>query len=324
MAAAPVIPGATPAALTAEIRNLQSTVARLGHALGVLSEAIAWTDERGLIRWANPAFARLVQRPALSLIGRQIESQLTLLERGSNLEPAQHPVCRALALGPGHRPILGSYSVPRSGQDRILEVHVSCLEVAGEVSAMMVVRDLTERYLAEQFLESEGQRLELIRSVATASNLAEEPLGAIEVAIRLLCRHLNADVGHAYLAPPGARNGEEPPMRSTDLWYCSNWRRYVSFMHHTEHGLGQDALVNEVIAQGEPVWFENLAAAADERRRQAAAAGLRSAVAFPVRYQRRQRAVLEFYAAGPLPSGPEMVFLFEQFSTQLSRIFERD
>ncbi|MCC6537967.1 MAG: PAS domain S-box protein, partial [Bryobacterales bacterium] len=281
-------------------------------------------DERGVIRWANPAFSRLVQRPAMALIGRQLESQLPLFEHGAHLDPALHPVRLALERGPGQRPILGSYALPRSGQDRILEVHVSCLEVAGEVSAMMVVRDLTERYLAEQLLEAEGQRLELIRSVAAASNLAEEPLGGIEVAIRLLCRHLNADVGHAYLAPAAANALDDPPMRSTDLWYCSDWKRYASFMNYTERAAEQDALVEEVLAQAEPLWFENLTAATDNRRRRAAEAGLTSAVAFPVRYQRRQRAVLEFFSVEPLPSGPELVSLFEQFSTQLSRIFERD
>ncbi|MCC6539228.1 MAG: PAS domain-containing protein, partial [Bryobacterales bacterium] len=85
MAAALVVSESPAAALHGEIRHLQATVARLGHALGVLSEAIAWTDERGVIRWANPAFSRLVQRPAMALIGRQLESQLPLFEHGAHL-----------------------------------------------------------------------------------------------------------------------------------------------------------------------------------------------------------------------------------------------
>ena len=94
-----------------QVANLQATLGRMEHVLGVLSEGIAWTDDEGNIMWCNPAFARLAMRPALAVIGKPVEQilVLTYARRASRISPA-----------PGAKSAVGRQIVGRPNCDRHL------------------------------------------------------------------------------------------------------------------------------------------------------------------------------------------------------------
>ena len=284
-----------------QVASLQATLGRFEHALGVLSEAIVWTDGRGLISWCNPAFERLSMRQALSMVGLPIEDALTLESHGSIVKPAEHPVRRALSGGGqgAGRTVIEAYQTSRGGQRRFLEVHGACLRGGSGLSAMMVVRDNTERYLAESWLEAEGRRSELMRAVAAASNHAEDPQLALETGLKLICGFLGWPLGRAVLIGPGGA-----PV--CELWFPER--------PATGSGAVASGLSNRAIETGQAVW-----AAAAVRDR------LESALALPVKSQGETRAVLEFFTAAPAPGpDPESEPLFEQIGAQLGRVFERE
>ena len=187
------------------IASLQATLGRIELVFDVLSESIALTDAAGTIRWCNQAFARLAMRPALAMIGKPVDQVLVLSQQGAALSPGQHPVLRVLADGKntGARPVIDVYETERGGQARILEVYAACLRSVSETSAMMVIRDNTERHLAEQWLEAESRRAELVRAVAAASNEAEDPRLALERGLELCCRFLDWPLGRATIHSDG-------------------------------------------------------------------------------------------------------------------------
>ena len=285
--------------------SVRTTLARMEHTLGVLSEAIVWTDATGAIQWCNPAFARLASRPALALIGRPVDQVLVLSSGGHTVAAAEHPVRRAMA---ANRPVVDAYLTDRGGQSRHLEVYAACLRGAAGDSAMMVIRDNTERFLAESWLEAESARSELVRAVAAASNEAEEPKAALESALKLVCRFLGWPVGHA--AIPGAAG----------VWHLAGggagrWQRFVEAS--SPAGMAADGLVDAVSA-----WDPALRP--DSPRMKAAAeCGLRAALAFPVKSDRGVEAVAEFHTTEETRPDPELFPVLEQIGVQLGRVFER-
>jgi transcriptional regulator with PAS, ATPase and Fis domain len=182
-----------------QVAHLQGTLGRMEHVLGVLSEGIAWTDDEGNIMWCNPAFARMAMRPAVAVVGKPVEQILLLHSRGGSVEPSQHPVRRVLSgdTSSSGRTLIDTYQTERGGQTRHLEVYSACLRAASGTSAMMVVRDNTERHLAEQWLEAESQRAELVRAVTAASNQAGDPRVALGTVLALVCRFLVSTAGRA-------------------------------------------------------------------------------------------------------------------------------
>ena len=75
---------------------------------------------------------------------------------------------------------------------------------------MMVVRDNTERHLAEQWLEAESQRAELVRAVTAASNQAEDPRVALETGASSWCA--------GFLGSPSGR-GQSTAEGGEYLWF---------------------------------------------------------------------------------------------------------
>ena len=266
------------------VADLRATLGRMEHALGALSEAIVWTDGDGNVRWCNPAFARLARRPPLTLIGKPIEQVLLLTLFGEQLEPGQHPVRKVLSGSRLGATAMDSYETDRGGQARFLEIYTSCLRSASQTSAMMVVRDITERQLAERWLEAEGQRSELVRAVAAASNLAEDPQTALDAGLKLVRQFLGWPLGHAILIGQGPGG---PPAHE-HLWChdTPDQAAFAPFVDRAASGSPAEQLCGvpkELVDGGSAVWIPDLALSpACARAAQATRAQLRSSVAFPV------------------------------------------
>lgn len=292
------------------ISSLLATLGRMEYALGVLNEAIAWTDTAGKIRWCNGAFARLAGKPASAAISKPVDQVLPLKLAGEALAPGQHPVHRVLAgdTATGGRPLIGTYETVCQGQPRILEIYAARLRSSESGTlAMVVIRDNTERHLAEQWLEAESRRSELVRMVAAASNEAEDPELALECGLGLVCRYLGWPLGRAVTAD-GTRT----------LWFRERPREFQSFVHAMRVAPDRlDGLTERVMEAGKPLWLAGF----DSGR--AASAGLRTALAFPVKSLGQTKAVLSFFTEAVQEPDPDLEPLVEQIGAQLGRVFER-
>lgn len=298
------------------IGQLRGTLGRLEHAVGVLNEGIVWTDANGHVQWCNPAFVRLSARPLLALIGKPIEQALALSRDGVALDAANHPV--RLVLGAPNNtttPSIESMQTLRGDQVRQLEIYASCLRTATGTSALMVVRDFTERMLAEQWLEAESARAELVRAVAIAANQTEEPEVALHHALELVCRFLGWPLGRAFVTGDWT-----DPQQGPELWFEADPSGALRSACNNPEGVSDlAALAQAVINSGEALSAQSGSAAPSL----AGATGLTAALAFPVKVLGETRAVLEFFGPGPTADEAGVLALVEQLASHLGRVFER-
>lgn len=300
------------------LAGLRATLGRIEHAVSVLNEGIVWTDEQGLVQWCNPAFVRLTMRPLLALVGKPVDQALSLREEGEPVVSERHPVRRVLATAnrsPTPSPLILNLEADRGGQVRHLEVYASSLRTRSGVSALMVIRDLTERRLAERWLEAESQRAELVRAVAACANQTESPEKAIAGVIELVSRFLGWPVARAFLSLDRSGLSAAP-----EIWFEQDaGGRFRSRVQAEGGGENLFELARAVAASPDPVHIIHalppVAPGLD---------GLGAAIAFPVRSRGVTRAVLEFFGTGPVEGDASLLAVVEQIATHLAQVFERE
>jgi len=144
------------------INELRSTLTTMEQVLGVVDEAIVWTDADGKILWCNATFDKLVEEPHVANLGSLLAERLPLLESDMVSACDKHPVM--LALEPNTKGLC-IYGLKRSNKLLVLEVAWSSfpeklLDQQGYWSAVLVIRDVTERHQAEVALKEAKLLLE--------------------------------------------------------------------------------------------------------------------------------------------------------------------
>ncbi|MFN7922309.1 MAG: PAS domain S-box protein [Bryobacteraceae bacterium] len=310
----PNLAAETPAAVEIQ-SSLRQTLAKLDTALGAMTEAMVWTDPAGRIEGCNKSFLQLVGKKSLYVIGKPVTSVLPLSRGGHPVDVPAHPVSRVLD---HHEPVAGPlYEFSHFGVVRILEIQAHPLTDRRGRCALLMIRDLTESKLAEHWLEKETARLDLLQKVAEAANESASPEEAMDLAVRLLCRHAGWPVGHVYLTDSG--------MTPSGIWYVEDEARYGLFRRATESLAlmpGQD-LPGRVRNAGLAMWFDDVTAEDGLRSKPAAACGLRTAFCFPILAKREVMAVVEMYTGEPVDRDERLIRVAEQVGTQLGRLFER-
>lgn len=180
------------------VQELRATLGKLEVALGAIAEAIVWTDQDGNVQWCTGSFDRLVDHSHISVLGRPLRHLLPLSQHQRLVDVACHPITLLLA---GHPTVAGEYAFHRSNRELALEIRGTRIEATpGRLSAIMVIRDVTEQQRAKEQLRSAYGRLRetqahLVESEKLAAlgqfgaGLAHEvknPLHIISVAVDLL------------------------------------------------------------------------------------------------------------------------------------------
>jgi diguanylate cyclase (GGDEF)-like protein len=191
-------------------------------------------------------------------------------------------------------------------------------------------RERAARKEAEQISEAVTRRLydnqaalELLETVATASNEASTVGEAMQVAVDEVCAHTGWPVGHAYLVEEGASAVLVP----TETWHFDDSGRHEAFRMETEAtcfapGVG---LPGRVLATGTPAWIIDVTRDPNFPRAKAAAeGGLKAAFAFPVLMRAEVVAVLEFFAPEAAEPNAHLLDLMAHIGTQLGRVMERE
>jgi diguanylate cyclase (GGDEF)-like protein len=192
-----------------------------------------------------------------------------------------------------------------------------------------LARERTARRQAEERSDAAIRRLyrkqaelELLETVATASNEAVTVEEAIEVALSRVCAHTGWPLGHAYLLARD-RGRELVP---TALWQCRDDARFEAFRKVTEAtrlptGVG---LPGRVLATAAPSWIIDVRTDHNfPRAPEAAQVGLKAAFAFPVLTRGEIAGVLEFFATEAAEPDQALLELMAHVGTQVGRVVER-
>ncbi len=149
--------------LTNLIAQLRTTLGKMEVALGVLGEAIAWTDSKGLIQWSNATFDRLVERQRFEVLTANLLDLLPLKQQGQVVQYAAHPLSRVL-----NEQQQGSdiYEYKQGARDLFLEISWAFVQFKQQqTSAVLVIHDITKRKQTEELLaNTESKFRSLIQS----------------------------------------------------------------------------------------------------------------------------------------------------------------
>jgi len=132
----------------------------LRQALDAAPDGIIVVDAAGAIVFANPMAEQLFEYPRADLEGMSVDvllpDQLRAEHAAHRADYAVHPRTRAMGSG------LDLHGRRRSGTEFPLEISLSPLRAGNELLVVAVVRDITERQLAEKELQRGRDALALV------------------------------------------------------------------------------------------------------------------------------------------------------------------
>ncbi len=173
--------------------------------------------------------------------------------------------------------------------------------------------DIPDRSLTQ----SPARLLHLLAVVAAITNDAIDVDDAFPRALEEICRFADWPIGQVYVV-----SGDSP--ESHHLWHVDDASHFAAFRMRLEDLADGDGLIRRVLSTGEPVWIEDLGADATLGcAEHATAAGLRSAVAVPVRVGTEIVAVLGFYSSEQRAPDTDIQELLQTVGVQLVRMIER-
>ena len=147
--------------IPSQIQELRSILGKMEIALGAVDSAIAWTDAQGRIQWCNKSFDRLVDRPHIMVLGKEIFSLLPLSDDGKLLAQDYYPVTVAIAQ---KGKLNNCYEYYQKGKRLILEITSNYVKIASddssEISIVMTINDITEKERTQALLQQSKMELE--------------------------------------------------------------------------------------------------------------------------------------------------------------------
>ncbi len=172
--------------------------------------------------------------------------------------------------------------------------------------------------------EKEAKIVSLIRSVAVASNSAENIDEAITQTLKLLCEFMNWQIGHAL-----AVEYRSKLLCSTGLWWHEENEKFNTFKEisrEKQFVLGE-GLPGRVWKTADLLWIPDVTKDDNFTRIQAsttASFGLKTGFAFPIIVEGEVVYVLEFFSAQAEMPDPELQSAIKDISSQLAQVIERN
>lgn len=211
----------------------------------------------------------------------------------------------------------------RAADGRIIWVrdHYSVTFAEGQpVNIRGVLVDITPLKRTEELTQ-------LMAVVAEAANRTSSIDEALQVGVDNICAATGWPVGHAWIVSDGEPPSPEPVrLVCSPIWHMSDVARFAPFRQATEANpsrIGEGpvsralktARITTIDGSGDPSAFL--------RREAAAAVGLVSGLAVPVRMGGTVVAVLEFFSDRPIDADAELSQALEHAALQIGRVVER-
>jgi len=159
-------------------------------------------------------------------------------------------------------------------------------------------------------------QFEAARILAAAQSLDE----AVPELLRSVAESLGWRAGEFWEA-----DGETGGLRILRAWHSPSPALADFINRGWSPRLGDPAwLARQVLPAGEPHWVPDLSSCTEfSRRRSASRARLRSALAFPARFEGRTLAVMVFYSTRSLDADPELIGLVGSLGGQIGQFIDR-
>jgi signal transduction histidine kinase len=163
--------------------------------------------------------------------------------------------------------------------------------------------------------------IQLLREVAFAANEALSIADALGATVSLVCSNADWPLGHALVL------SESGNLASTGIWNDLSGGRFERFKQRT-HSMtfapGLD-LPGMVLADGKPVWIDDIALSPNFlRRRGNDDMGVHAALGVPVLVGDEVHAVMEFFRDTPAAPDGRLLELMGQIAAVVGRVIERE
>jgi diguanylate cyclase (GGDEF)-like protein/PAS domain S-box-containing protein len=231
---------------------------------------------------------------------------------------------------PLHRVLRGVASIPTDvvlravAESKAVHLHVTVDPIVDEqgelVGQVAVMHDVTAQRMAESSARKQAASVQLLQTIAEASNTARSVREAFQVALERVCAFMSWPIGHVCLVQGKA-------LKSSGWWYDQEPTRYASFRAASSEMVFHIdcCMIGHVMGSGLATWVSDLSAESTFlRSRPALTAGLNSGFAFPVLIEDEVVAVLEFYSERREEADLPLLSLMANIGTQLGRVVERE
>ncbi|WP_332771498.1 sensor histidine kinase [Phenylobacterium sp.] len=230
---------------------------------------------------------------------------------------------RFLATGEG--PLLGRRievtALNRSGEEFPIELSISPVRVAGAVLFLGFVRDISERWRHESFLQRQAREAELLNRVTTLAAETESLDDILRLCLDSVCELTGWPAGHAYLPTKGP-----PPKLAPTMIWCGDPDEFAvlrAVTSKTTFGPGE-GLPGRIWSTREPcAIFEVNDPDAFPRAWLADDLGVRSAFGFPIMSGGEVAAVLEFFSRDAAEPDARLMHIVGVLGQQVGRVLER-
>ncbi len=216
--------------------------------------------------------------------------------------------------------LLASYS-PHFNGDKVVSFLVMIIDVTQLRNLELQRKNLELQLVATE--EKSRKQVELLLEIAAIANQATSVDQAIQNTLRSICTKANLNVGHAYFTDKNNSN----LLVSSHLWYFSQNEHFESFKEVSEKtsfkaGIG---LPGRVLENRSAVWVDDVMLDSNfPRNKLAAEIGVHSAFAFPVFFDGKVVAVLEFFSRQVLIRDDLTLEILPQLASHLEQVYERE
>lgn len=294
-----------------EHREMNESVALLRATLESTEDGILVVDEHGRTAGYNQKFVDMWHIAADVLEARDDERMI-----GSVLEQLVDPDGFA-------REVMRLYDSPTETSfdewhfhdGRVFERYSQPQMVDGRsVGRVWSFRDVTDKRRLQQ-------ELELLGSVATASNSASSVESALSATLEAFCRYGGWEIAHAYLT-----SERHPDALVHSVWHEQTPGRFAAFRQETERRRPEElavpiAVLRSQAPESAPT-FRDIATTV--RAEVAAELGLVLMCAFPVLARDEVVGVLEFVGTRTKECDEQVLRAMRQVGAQVGRVVERD
>jgi PAS domain S-box-containing protein len=289
--------------------------------------SVHWAGPDGTILRANRAELELLGYSREEYVGRNIaefhaepSSGETILDRLRKGETLHDYEARLLCKdGSVKSVVIDCNALWKNGSF----VHTRCFtrDITGQKRYERELKALNA-HLEERAIQRSGH-IHLLQQIAVAANESDSIEAAFQFAVDRVCRHHDWPLGHGFLL--ARRLYDDTPA----VWNSSPPEASAEFRKHTDSQLraisaSATSLVGRALRSGRPTVMHDIPDHPDFMRSQeAAAAGLQSAMAFPVLVGKRSVGVLEFFSEQDIEIDDALVEVAASIGAQLGRVVER-
>ena len=274
-------------------RSLIKNENRFNKLLKAAPDGVMMIGRNGVILQCNEKACELFGYHYSELIGQPVEILLpdTLREKHVHYR-------ESYARTPAYRPMDSGLELAAKKKDgSVFPVDISLgpLENDDEYKFMAIIRDVSKFKQAKDKIEEEKNFIRLIQKITSAANKSVTLDEIISLSIDEICNFMNWPAGHAYLPSETQPNTFEP----SGYWYLQDKEKYEPFKVLTQTTTFQPGkgMIGDIIQTGKPQWVINAHTDKDFiRRYEGLDLGIRSCFGFPVHFNNRIYAILEFFS----------------------------